>query len=272
MFKKISVSLLLASSLISSAVLAEPFEKMYNIIYSAGYGLYRQNLDTSSPQFINNALTAAIDYKNNKIYYGLQSDAVIYKSNLDGSNVETVVDLDSYSVTSSVSSSSLTFTVGHIAIDSKNNKIYITDYIDGNIFRCNLDGSNLEFLFGPNPYYPTGIYVDTVNDKIYEYGQVGLVKRNLDGTNPMSMFTRTSNTFVFDVEIDHENGKIYWSDFNPARIDRANLDGSDLETVYLAPTHISGEQIQSIELNPKDRNFYISLFRHNEIRSVSLSD
>ena len=133
--------------------------------------------------------------------------------------------------------------------------IYWTDVITGSskIQRANLDGSNIETLFTIEDKisYPT---LDVDRGKIYwtvhefNSGTYKIQRANLDGSNTETLFITRNN--ISDLALDVNGGKIYWTDdiyyfwsdgrFNKGAVDtrgrkirRANLDGSNIETLVL---------------------------------------
>jgi hypothetical protein len=120
-------------------------------------------------------------------------------------------------------------------------KIYWTDIDLGKIQRANLEiplgetpstRTDIEnLLTGLLPSErPLAIKLDLVNNKMY-WLALGLsisppsstIKRaNLDGSNEEDLITGLA--FPHDIALDVADGKMYWTDFSPSKIQRADLE------------------------------------------------
>jgi hypothetical protein len=139
--------------------------------------------------------------------------------NLDGSAMTTIIANDA--------------NANVIAIDEINAKIYWTDWGDDKVSRANLDGSNVEVLIDSSTgILPEGIALDVANGHIYIGNEltIGIMRANLDGSGLITLEISTNK--VRAVELDLNANKIYWTEFSSGELNRANLDGSDLETLY----------------------------------------
>jgi sugar lactone lactonase YvrE len=124
---------------------------------------------------------------------------------------------------------------------------------EGGVKVVNADGSNeLLLASGGGIVEPDGIEADLENRKIYwtDMGEGAalenstspdsgrIVRADLDGTNIEIIVPRGITTTPKQLALDVEGNKVYWSDrgdvanevVNP-KIMRANLDGSDVETL-----------------------------------------
>ena len=154
-----------------------------------------------------------------KIYW---SDASfppsIQKSDLDGSNVETVIE-----------QSAPAGGIGGVALDAAAGKVYWTDYKNSAIKRVDRDGANIETLIS-GLSAPRGIALDLTNSKIYwtDTGTGSIERANLDGTGREVVLAGRNNPY--DVALDIASGKFYWveSHFSGA-VFRANFDGTVVE-------------------------------------------
>ena len=103
---------------------------------------------------------------------------------------------------------------------------------DGVIQRANLDGSDVETqVFDLTN--PIGLELDLVSGHMYWVDEgTGLVQRAaLDGTDVTTLIVGL-NTPI-DIAVDHAAGKMYWTQNGfPPGIQRANLDGSEIETQF----------------------------------------
>ncbi len=175
----------------------------------------------------------------------LQDDK-IQSANLDGSNVETLLTFQNQ----------LRVPRG-IALDVAAGKMYWTDLFTDRIRRANLDGSNIELVINtrtiggqslPNPATaPRDIALDLTSDppKIYwvdagtnnvDNGRIW--RANLDGSGPEALVT-TGLVNPQSIALDIAADKMYWTDSGTGgpnalendKIQRANLDGSNVETL-----------------------------------------
>ena len=123
-----------------------------------------------------------------------------------------------------------------IAVDMAGGKVYWTEQTGtstGRIRRANLDGSNVETVRALNNV-PHGIAVDTSNGKLYVTNSRGKVQQmDLDGRNYESNFIINLDS-PRGIAVDAAGGKIYWTEQtgeDTGRLQRADLDGSNVETV-----------------------------------------
>ena len=150
-----------------------------------------------------------------KLYWA--TGGKIQRGDLDGSNIEDVVNREAAS----------------IALDAMNGKIYWTHADDG-IYRANLsDGTNIEHLVRDNIWSISGgrIALDVAGGKMYwTNGKTnGIFRANLDGSNAEEVLKLFVGT-PLDIALDVAGGKMYWTQWEGnASISRANLDGSDVE-------------------------------------------
>ena len=144
----------------------------------------------------------------------------IQRANLDGTNVEQIVESD-------------VRYPADIALDVLGGKMYWTDrWRAGGIYWSDLDGSNSE------PFHKWGaenIALDGDGGKIYwtnagGLGANGIVAwANLDGSNSEVLFEGDP----WDIALDSVRGKVYWTDFGFDGILRADLDGQNVEYDYI---------------------------------------
>ena len=160
----------------------------------------------------------AIDTSGGKIYWF--SGSTIKRVNLDGTDIQTVaVGLDS---------------VTGIYLDVVGGKIYWLDEGEDKIQRANLDGANVEDLITGLSNDPLDLAVDVSGGKIYwtyRYGEIKIRRADLDGANVEDLITVTGRSSLVDIAIDISGGKMYWFDERNDKIQRANLDGTDIKDI-----------------------------------------
>jgi hypothetical protein len=117
-------------------------------------------------------------------------------------------------------------------------RIIFLDLGGGRVLSANPDGSDLKTLVSEGRKLPDGLAVDVAAGHLY-WTNMGNPKANdgtifrsgLDGRN-MTTIIAPGGTFTpKQLQIDKPNGKLYWSDREGMRVMRANLDGSDIETL-----------------------------------------
>ncbi|MDE0397754.1 MAG: DUF5050 domain-containing protein [Candidatus Poribacteria bacterium] len=122
-----------------------------------------------------------------------------------------------------------------IAVDVEAGHIYWTDVSEASIQRANLDGSNVQTLVtGAGVSF--AITLDVEGGHIYwtDRNKRSIQRADLNGFNVQTLVTELAGPV--GIALDVAGGKMYWTDWNNTtdRIQRANLDGSDVET--LIPT------------------------------------
>ena len=191
----------------------------------------RANLDGTGIEFLlataDSAGGIALDVAAGKLYWtGGISDPRVRRSNLNGTGVEDLI------------------TTGQIApvgitIDTIRGKLYWTDLEGslngtGSIKRSNLNGSNVETLL-TGIDEANGVACDAVAGKIYwtETRSKKIQRANLDGTDLKDLVVGLLNPTT--ISLDLVARKMYWTDSRGIgtgnRILKANLDGSNIETV-----------------------------------------
>ena len=173
-------------------------------------------------------------------------DDKIQSANLDGSNVETLLTFENF----------LRLPFG-ITLDVARGKMYWTDATRDRIRRANLDGSGVEDLLNTRTFggqslagsatIPRDVALDLTSDppKMYwvdagtnNVNDGKIWRANLDGSSPEALVT-TGLVNPQSIALDVAGGKMYWTDSGTGgqnalendKIQRANLDGSNVETL-----------------------------------------
>ncbi len=165
----------------------------------------------------------AVDQASGKMYWCDVNNFAIRRANLDGTGQEDVIN------------SGLQFP-SVIKIDSAAGKFYWGDQTAETIERADLDGNNRELvIFTP---FHRGLAIDSAGGKVYWSTSItmfrGDIRRsNFDGSNLEFVVTTTLPEFKPSaIALDLAGGKIYWTDYVVDVVQRSNLDGSNIQTLY----------------------------------------
>jgi DNA-binding beta-propeller fold protein YncE len=117
-------------------------------------------------------------------------------------------------------------------------RLFFLDLAAGRVLSVNTDGSDLKVIVEEGRKLPDGLAVDAAAGHLY-WTNMGNLKANdgsilrsdLDGKH-MTTIVPPGGTFTpKQILLDKVNGKLYWSDREGMRVMRANLDGSNIETL-----------------------------------------
>jgi DNA-binding beta-propeller fold protein YncE len=117
-------------------------------------------------------------------------------------------------------------------------RIFFLDLGAGRVLSANPDGSDLKTLVSEGRKLPDGLAVDAAAGHLY-WTNMGNPKANdgtifrsdLDGGN-LTTIVAPGGTFTpKQLQIDKPNSKLYWCDREGMRVMRADLDGSNIETL-----------------------------------------
>ena len=117
-------------------------------------------------------------------------------------------------------------------------RLYFLDLAAGRVLTSNPDGSDVKTIVNEGRKLPDGIVVDVAAGHIY-WTNMGNPKANdgtidradLDGKNVTSIVPSGATWTPKQLQLDAKNRKLYWSDREGMRVMRANLDGSNIETL-----------------------------------------
>src|SRR6266550_3484555 len=117
-------------------------------------------------------------------------------------------------------------------------RVFFLDMSGGRIESLNPDGSDRRVILDGLNRMPDGIEVDVEAGHIY-WTNMGNPSKNdgsiervdLDGKNRKTIVPEGATFTPKQLKLDKQGGKVYWSDREGMRIMRANLDGSDIETL-----------------------------------------
>jgi hypothetical protein len=203
------------------------FDTVNNLLYISDYDggtIYRCQPDGTGQMVFQSGVDApnalSIDYVDGKLYW-------------DTSNGIQRADLNSTDPTQRED-----FVTGQandpdgICIDPVGRALYWVNY-NGGVWKKNLDGTGQAEII---PGVEGGSLIVVGNriffDQYIGTGDIHLKSANLDGSN-IAVLTTGITRVVYALAYEKTGQKIYWGDRNNGTIQRANLDGSGLETWYL---------------------------------------
>jgi DNA-binding beta-propeller fold protein YncE len=116
-------------------------------------------------------------------------------------------------------------------------RLFLLELSDDRIVSLNSDGSDRKVIV-TGCRLPDGIAVDVAAGHIY-WTNMGVPKANdgsleradLDGRNRKAIVPQGGTFTPKQVQLEKKSGKLYWCDREGMRVMRANLDGSDVETL-----------------------------------------
>ncbi|WP_076859594.1 3-hydroxyacyl-CoA dehydrogenase [Bradyrhizobium mercantei] len=122
----------------------------------------------------------------------------------------------------------------------RSGKLFLLDLSGGRVLSMESDGSN-RTVIATDCRYPDGVAVDSAAGHVY-WTNMGVPAQNdgsieradLDGKNRMFIVPPGGTFTPKQLHLDKPNGKLYWGDREGMRVMRANLDGSQIETLVEA--------------------------------------
>jgi hypothetical protein len=200
-----------------------------------------------------------LDKKNRKLYWCDREGMRVMRANLDGSNIETLVDTSEGD--SRPGKDIRKWCVG-IALDVEGGKLYWTqkgpdNAGDGRIFRANLEipkdqtaanRKDIELLYEGLPE-PIDLELDLANRTIYWTDRGDPPRGNTVNRAPMDPAQgngKKEPEIVFDhlmegigIALDRKGGRMFLTDLGGS-VYSANLDGSNKKTVLMAEGNLTG--------------------------------
>jgi sugar lactone lactonase YvrE len=133
---------------------------------------------------------------------------------------------------------SLPFAPHGPAINGIQPRIVYLDIRGGRVLSAATDGSDVKVLATGRTGIPDGVVVDVEGRHIFWTGMGqpaaddGFIDRaDLDGTHIVRVVPAGGAFTPKQLKLDAKHGKLYWSDREGMRVMRANLDGSQVETL-----------------------------------------
>jgi hypothetical protein len=117
-------------------------------------------------------------------------------------------------------------------------RLFFLSASSGEVFSANPDGSDLNVIVSEGRRLPDGIVVDITAGHLY-WTNMGnpttndgsIERSDLDGKNVIHIVFPGGTFTPKQLQLDEKNRKLYWCDREGMRVMRANLDGSNIETL-----------------------------------------
>ena len=153
------------------------------------------------------------------------------------------------------------------AAGAADGRLFVLDFSGGRIFSANRDGTEKRVLV-TGCHNPDGIVVDTEAGHIYwtnmgvpNLNDGSIERADVDGRNRRVIVPQGATFTPKQLHLDKENGKLYWSDREGMRVMRADLNGSQIETLVQTGEGDADRRDQTrwcvgITVDPKRRQIY----------------
>jgi sugar lactone lactonase YvrE len=150
---------------------------------------------------------------------------------------------------------------------SRTARLYLLELSGGRIHAMNPDGSDRKIIV-TDCHLPDGIVVDAEAGHLYwtnmgvpNLDDGSIERADLDGGNRRVIVPQGITHTPKQLHLDKENGKLYWGDREGMRVMRANLDGSQVETLVETgrgdkDAHDQTRWCIGITIDPKLGKFY----------------
>src|ERR1700723_2933788 len=125
-----------------------------------------------------------------------------------------------------------------VATKATSGRLFVLDVSAGRVLSCKPDGSDLKTIVSEGRRLPDGIVVDVEAGHIY-WTNMGNPKANdgsieradFDGQNRTTIVPQGGTFTPKQLQLEKRSGMLYWCDREGMRVMRANLDGSNIETL-----------------------------------------
>jgi len=150
---------------------------------------------------------------------------------------------------------------------TRSGRLFLLELSADRIHSMNPDGSDRETIV-TDCRFPDGIAVDVAAGHIYwtnmgipNLDDGSIERADLDGGNRKVIVPQGVTHTPKQLHLDKDNGKLYWGDREGMRVMRANLDGSQVETLVEAGRGDKDRRDQTrwcvgISIDPKLRKIY----------------
>ena len=172
----------------------------------------------------------AVDVAGGKVYWTNMGNLLglgggtLQRANLDGSGVETIVP------------AGVAQTPKQMTIDLSGQKIYWGDREGAKLWRADMDGQNPVAIVSAHGLSEVvGVTLDVPRGKVYFTDRTGkkILRTNIempagktgaDRDDVEELFVLTGNASPIDLDIDHQNDLLYWTDRQLGTVNRAGLE------------------------------------------------
>jgi len=150
---------------------------------------------------------------------------------------------------------------------AKTGRLFVLDLSGGRVLSMNTDGSGKKVI-ASECRLPDGVVVDVEAGQVY-WTNMGVPSANdgsieradLDGSNREVIIPEGGTHTPKQLHLDKQNGKLYWCDREGMRVMRANLDGSQVETLVQTGQGDTDRRDQTkwcvgITIDPKRKQIY----------------
>jgi len=117
-------------------------------------------------------------------------------------------------------------------------RLFFLDASVGRVLSVRPDGSDLKTVVDIGRKIPDGLVADVASGYLYwtnmgnpKANDGSILRSDLDGRHMTSIVPPGGTFTPKQLQLDEENGKLYWCDREGMRVMRANLDGSGVETL-----------------------------------------
>jgi len=123
------------------------------------------------------------------------------------------------------------------SVQATTGRLFVLDLSGARVFTLNADGSDAKTIV-TGGRHPDGIVVDAEAGHIYwtnmgvpNLNDGSIERADLDGRNRKTIIPEGATFTPKQLHLQRRSGKLYWSDREGMRVMRANLDGSQIETL-----------------------------------------
>jgi DNA-binding beta-propeller fold protein YncE len=117
-------------------------------------------------------------------------------------------------------------------------RLFFLDASGGRVLSAKPDGSDLKTVVDVGRKIPDGLVTDVASGYLYwtnmgnpKANDGSILRSDLDGRHMTSIVPPGGTFTPKQLQLDKENGKLYWCDREGMRVMRASLDGSRVETL-----------------------------------------
>jgi len=147
-------------------------------------------------------------------------------------------------------------------------RLFVLELSANRIYSMNTDGSDRKVIVA-DCQLPDGVAIDVRAGHIYwtnmgsspSVNDGSIERADIDGNNRKVIVPRGATFTPKQIQLDRQNGKLYWCDREGMRVMRCNLDGSQIETLVEAGSGDVERRDQTrwcvgITIDPKRQQIY----------------